>query len=684
MNRQSIRPMAAALATAFLLIPGDFSKARSSEQTRQVASSDRSLPSTTDLAERDLSIRPGDDFWRHANNDWLRRNPIPPELAGFSNANVIDQVIARRLLARLTDPGSDPVERQLAKFFDSWMDITGIERRGLAPARPYLDQIANVRDRADLVELFPLPVHATPVSIEIIADPDNPARHVVLVAQSGLGMPSREHYLQEGARYQEQRAAYRIYLTTLFRLAGLTRSEERADAVIALERRIADAHWDAERSDDWNQINNRMTRSQLAALAPQLNWTNLLGELGLSEIPTVIAQQPSAIAAISRMLGEIPIEPWKDWMIARFLDDHAPFLPAGFDQANFEFRSRVLRGVARQRDRSQRGVALLNQWMGEAMGEVYVRHYLTPSAREQVRQIAENIRAAFRERLQHLSWMDTATRDEALSKLAAMEIRIGHPDRFTDYSAIWISRDDVLGNVIRAKSFDWQQQLARLTLPVDRQTWAIYPHAVAAFYETQRNQMTVAAGELLPPFFDPDRDAAANYGAIGATIGHEICHGFDNQGRGFDGSGRLRDWWTEASARSFQQRTANLGAQYDSYEPLPGLRINGRQTMAENIADLGGLEIAYTAYRRHVAQHGAAPIIDGLTGDQRFFLAYAQSWRGHLREQVLRQRLTTNSHSPPEFRVNGVVRNVDAWYRAFDVRPRDRLYLPLRQRVRIW
>jgi endothelin-converting enzyme/putative endopeptidase len=637
-----------------------------------------------DLTARDPSVRAGDDFFRYANNSWFQRTPIPADRTSYSLWTVLDEDIERQLRAIVQDPGADPAAQQVRDFYASWMDEAGIEQRGLAPARPYLDRIAGVRSRADLLRLFATPGYPAPVGIGIIPDPADPTRYTAFASQAGLGMPNRDYYLREGADYDRYRAAYRTYVVTLQRLAGVADPEARADAIIALERRIAEAHWAPERRRDIRQIYNPMTRAQLNSLAPQFGWTESLQQLGLGDVPTVVAAETTAIAAIGAMLDDVPLDTWKAWLTFHFLDTNAQYLPRAFDEANFNFYSRALRGVETQRDRWKRGLALLNGSMGEAVGRIYIARHFPDESRRQMNELIGNLRAALQERLEHLDWMDDATRQQALAKLAAFEPRIGGPERFIDYSAIRIDRGDVLGNVLRAGAFDWNLQVSRLPHPVDRGLWGMNPQTINASYNPLMNQITFPAGILQPPFFDPHADPAVNYGAIGAVIGHEIGHGFDDQGRQFDPQGRLRDWWTPGSAERFQERAARLGAQYDSYVPLPGLTVNGQLTMGENIGDLGGVEMAYAAYRRHVAQHGEPPVINGLTGDQRFFLAWAQVWRTQYREGALRERVLTDPHSPSEFRVNGVVRNVDAWYRAFNVQPGDRLYLPPDQRVKIW
>jgi endothelin-converting enzyme/putative endopeptidase len=637
-----------------------------------------------DLEGRDLAIKPGDDFYRYANNAWFRRNPIPADRSGYSLWTVLDEEIERQLRAIAEQGGSDPVSRQIGDFYASWMDEAGIEARGIAAARPWLDRIAAVSNRDELLRLMATPGFPAPLGVGIIPDPADPTRYTAFASQAGLGMPNRDYYLREGADYDRYRAAYRNYIVTLHRAAGIADAEAKADAIIALERRIAEAHWAPERQRDIQQIYNPMNREQLTQLAPEFNWPATLQQLGLGNVPTVVAAETTAIAAIGDMIEGVPLQTWKDWMTFHFLNANAPYLPRAFDEAQFNFFSKTLRGVETQRDRWKRGIGLLNNNLGEAVGRIYAERHFPARSRQQMNELIANLRAAFQERLARLDWMDEETRRQALAKLDTFEPRIGHPERFIDYSSVRVERGDLLGNVIRAGEFDWNLQVSRLGGPVDRGLWDMKPQTINAQYNPLLNQITFPAGILQPPFFDPNADPAVNYGAIGAVIGHEIGHGFDDQGRRFDATGRIRDWWTPETDRRFRERASRLGAQYGAYEPLPGLRVKGELTMGENIGDLGGLDRAYAAYRRHVVQHGEPPVIDGLTGDQRFFLAFAQVWRSQLREGTLRERVLTDPHSPPEYRVNGVVRNMEAWYRAFNIQPGDRLYLPPDQRVSIW
>jgi putative endopeptidase len=639
-----------------------------------------------DLAARDTAVDPGDNFFQYANGSWLRTTQIPADRSSWSLWTTLSEDIDDQLRAIITESAasSDPARRRIGDFYSAWMDEAGIEARGTAPLRPYLQRISAASSRSDLINLFATPGYMSPVGVGIIPDFVDSSRYVAAAGQGGLGMPNRDYYLREGADYDRYRAAYRAFIVELHRLAGIAGGEAKADAIIALERRIAEAHWAPERLRDPRAIYNPMNRAQLTALAPQFDWANLMERRGLASVETVIATAPSAITGIGALLDAVPIDTWKDYLTFHFIRSYSQYLPRAFDEAQFNFYGRTLNGQERQRDRWKRGIALVNGNLGEAIGRVYVERHFPAESRRQMDELIGNLRGAFAERLQNLEWMDAETRAQALAKLERFEPRIGHPVNWVDYSNFQVDPRDPLGNAVRSAQFQWNLQLSRLPNPVDRSLWGMNAQTINASYNPLMNQITFPAGILQPPFFDPNADPAVNYGAIGAVIGHEIGHGFDDSGRRFDGAGRLRDWWSAASGERFSERTARLGQQYATYSPLEGLTVNPQLTMGENIGDLGGVEMAYAAYRRHVAQHGEPPVIDGMTGDQRFFLAWAQVWRSKEREDLIRQGILTDPHSPDEFRVNGVVRNIDAWYRAFNVQPGDALYLPPEQRVRIW
>ena len=642
-----------------------------------------------DKSAMDAAVKPGDDFFNYVNGAWAKRANIAPDRTYVGIDSVLNDRIERDVRAIVEDMARDPAKAgsagaKVGDYYASFKDQAAIDKAGTAPLRPHLARVAAVRDRTGLLDLFTDQSFTSPVGIYISADPEDPTRYATYATQSGLGLPNRDYYLLPGAKYDGFRAAYRAYVIRMQSLAGIGDAAARADRIIALEKAIATAHWTPERSRDVKQTNNAMTRAQLAALAPQLDWSRSLSNMGLGGQRKVIVRQPSAIAAVGRLLATFPLSTWKDYLAFHFIRNHASILPRAFDDAHFAFYSKTLRDVQVQRERWKRGIDAVDSALGEAVGQIYVARHYPPASDRQMGELVSNIRGALGDLIERSSWMDAATQKEALAKLASFDPRLGHPAKYIDYSALRVTRGQPLANAVAASAFQWKLELSRLPRPIDRTLWYMTPQTNNAYYDASTNQITFPAAILQPPYFDPNADPASNYGSIGATIGHEIGHGFDDQGRQYDSTGKLRDWWTPAAARAYESRTGILVKQYNTYEPVPGTRIKGQLTLGENIGDLGGLEMAYAAYRRHVARHGEPPVIDELTGDQRFFIAYGYSWQTKTREGALRQQLLTGPHSPARYRVNGAVRNMDAWYKAFDVQPGDKLYLSQEQRVRIW
>jgi putative endopeptidase len=638
-------------------------------------------------ADMDKGVKPGDDFYRYAEGTWLRTAQIAGDKAraGY-NYDLPDATEAevRGLVEGAGAHPADPVMRQVGDFYAAWMDAAGIEARGTAPLKPYLARIAAVRTRPQLVELMAEPNYAAPIRLGIEPDQKDPTRYTVGSGQGRLGLPTRDYYLLSGAKYESIRTAYRAYIARIFTLGRIAGGEAKADAIIALETRLAQDQWTPERRRDPQATYNPMTRAQLAALAPQFDWQPMLAHVGLGMMPIVVVGEPSAVAAAGKRLDDVPLATWKDWLTFRFISDHAQFLPKAFDDARFGFYSHTLQDVPAQAERWKRGIRLLDANLGEAVGQLYARRHWTRETERQMNELIDDLRASYGELIRGATWMDEPTRREALAKLASFDPRIGHPVKYIDYSAMKVSRADPLANAVASSDFEWKLELSRMPKRVDRSLWDMNVQEVNAYYNPLMNQVTFPAAILQPPFFDPAADPAVNYGETGATIGHEMGHGFDDEGRQFDAQGRLRDWWTKQSAERYTTHAQALVKQFDAYEPIPGVHIKGQLTLGENLGDLGGLEAAYAAYRRYVARHGEPPVIDGYTGDQRFFIAYAQSWQGKAREGALRAQLLSNPHSPEEYRVNGIVRNVDAWYRAFGVQPGDKLYLAPEQRVHVW
>ena len=641
-----------------------------------------------DLTSHDTAVKPGDDFWEYANGAWAAKTPIPADKTSVGYGNILSDEAEANVRKILDDMAANPAQygatgKQVGDFYASWMDTAGIEAKGTAPLKPYLARIDAVKNLDDLQTLFATTGYAGPVGIGILPSLSDPTHYTAIAGQGGLGM-ARDNYLLEGEKYDGFRKAYRAYIEQMLTMAGIADASAKADRIFALETEMAKVQWSPEQSRDIAKLNDPEDVAGLEAKAPEFNWALMLKTAGVESSPKVLMANNTALTAEGKLLTATPLETWKDYMTFHFISDHAQFLPKAFDEASFAFYGKTLSGVPQQRDRWKRGVQLVNGALGEAVGKLYVAKYYPPPAEAQMSELIANLQAAYQERISGSTWMDDATRKAALVKLAAFEPRIGHPVTYIDYSSMKVDRNDLLGNAMRADEFEHQLELSRFPKPVDRTLWEMTPQTVNAYYNPLANQITFPAAILQPPYFDPNADPAVNYGAIGAIIGHEMGHGFDDQGSQFGPHGKFENWWTDASKKAFTERTAALGKQYDAYEPIPGTHIKGQLTMGENIGDLGGIEAAYAAFQRYQAKHGKAPVIDGLTGDQRFFLSFAQAWQSKTREDAQRQHLLTDPHSPAKYRVDGVVRNVDAWYAAFDVKPGDKLYLPPDQRVHIW
>ncbi|MBY8829300.1 M13 family metallopeptidase [Hephaestia mangrovi] len=640
------------------------------------------------IEDMDRSVKPGDDFFDYVEGTWLKNHPIAPDKVGagynYELPDEIEQQV-RGLVEREAAKPDDMIAKKVGDFYSAWMDEQGIEARGTAPLKPYLARIADVTDRGALVRLMMQPGYAAPVYIAITADQDDPTRYTAAAGQARLGLPTRDYYLLKGEKYDAIRKAYHAYIVQILTLAGMTDASAKADRILALETRLSQDQWTPEARRDPIRTHNPMTRAQLMKLAPEFDWGPTLASMGLSAAQKVDVAETTAVTAAGKRLADVPLATWKDWLAFRFVSDHASFLPRAFDQAHFDFYSKTLNDVPEQRARWKRGIALLDGSLGEAVGKLYVAEHWSPETQAKADELVNDVRAAYADKISHAAWMDAATRKAALTKLGTFDPRIGHPRKWINYSGLAVSRTDPLANDVASDTFQWRLQLARFPHPVDRGLWDMTPQTVNAYYDPTMNQITVPAAILQPPFFDPNADPAVNYAETGATtIGHEMGHGFDDQGRQYDAQGRLRDWWTKETAAKYTVKADRLADQFDQYEPIPGVHIKGKLTLGENLADLGGLETAYDAYRRYVARHGEPPVIDGYTGDQRFFIAFAAAWQGKIREGAERQQLLSNPHSPDKYRVDGIVRNFDPWYKAFDVTPGDKMYLPPDQRVHIW
>jgi putative endopeptidase len=641
-----------------------------------------------DLTAMDTTVKPGDDFYRYVNGAWVSTFTMPADKARYGIFDALrdkSEVDVRSLLDELaaTPAAAGSVQQKVADLYRSWMDEAAIEARGIEPLRADLDAIAAARTKTDIVTLMGNIDYAGPVGLYISPDPADPTRYVVNITQSGLGMPVRDYYLNEGDRFDAYRAAYRAYVAKIFELIGDENSGASAEAVVALETELAEVHWSPERQRDVQATNNPVDRAGLVAMVPAMEWDAFLPVAGLSNVQNFVVNETTALRDGAALLDSQPVETWQKYLAFHLASDYASNLPKAFDDANFDFYRRTLAGVEVQRDRWKRGVQLLDGLIGEGVGEVYVAKFFPPEYKAQMDELVANLVAAMRQRLGELKWMDDATRAEALKKLATFEPRVGYPVKWRDYSAYTVEPGRLLENVRNGRKFEWNREVERLDEPVDRDEWGMNPQTVNAYYNPLVNQITFPAAILQPPFFDPYADPAVNYGAIGAVIGHEIGHGYDDQGREFDETGRIRNWWTPETNERFNAAIARFAEQYNAFCPLEGACVNGNFTMGENIGDLGGLEMAYTAYKLSLGGR-EAPVIDGFTGDQRFFMAHAQVWRSIQREDALRNQLLTDPHAPAAARGSIPERNMDAWYAAFGVQEGDAQYIAPENRVRIW
>ena len=639
----------------------------------------------------DPSVHPGDDFFTHVNAGWLAQASMP---AGFSRLGSfvelrleaednIEAIINDALAAGGTEA---PKMQQIGSFYRSYVDSEHIESLGLEPIQATLDKLLALDSHEAVARWMGRPGTRSLAAVFVTLDAGNPERHVTHIAQSGLGLPDRDYYLRSEPPFPDHLKAYQDYIAATFQRGDIDRAQERARGIIGLETRLAEVHWSRVQRRD-RQANYFLTGPEtLINDAGQFPWPEFLAERGLGEIEELVLGTRSAVKASAAIFADTPAEVWADYLAFHWINAHAPYLPEAFAGAHFEFFDQRLNGVAERRERSQRAIAETSSRLGELIGQIYVQRHFPPAYRAQMETLVEYLRRAFEERLAALDWMDEETRAEAQAKLAAFTPKIGYPDRWRDFSEVEIHADDLIGNLHRLRDFAWADSLARLDEPVREWEWGMSPQTVNAYYASTRNEIVFPAAILQPPFFDPQADPAVNFGAIGGVIGHEMGHGFDDQGSRSDARGQLRNWWTDASREQFEVRTAALVAQYEQFEPLPGLHINGRLSLGENIGDLGGLSIAHHAYQLYLADHhqGKAPVLDGMTGDQRFFLAWAQVWRNLQTEESLRAQLINGPHSPAPFRVNGVVRNMDAWYQAFNIGPEHALWLPPEERVSIW
>jgi putative endopeptidase len=647
-----------------------------------------------DTAGRDLAIAPGNDFFGYANGRAVHDIVIPPDMTAYGPFNMLHELSRKRVQSILQDLAAHPVaqpttvDQKLGTFYATFMDEHAIEALGTHPLAAGLDAVRAVGDRASFATLLgraQTGFQYSLFSLGIQPDAKDPTVYSLTLDQSGIGLPDRDYYLKPAMA--AKKAAYQAYVQQVLTLIQWPDAARLAPAIVAFETRLAGVHWARQDMRDPDKIYNPITVADLRKRAPGFDWTAYLtgAELpaGIVNTGTLIVGEPDAIVGEARIASETDLDTLRAWLAFHLVDNAAHDLPHAFVQASFDFNDKTLGGQPQLPERWKRAVTATNGAMGMALGQTYVARYFPPAYRDTMRVLTGELKAAFRVRLQHNEWMGPQTRAAALQKLDHFTIQIGYPNRWRDYSTLPIHEGDAYGNAERAVGFEWRYWLGHLGHPVDRDEWDMTPQTVNAYNNPLFNEVVFPAAILQPPFFNPKADPAINYGAIGGVIGHEMTHSFDDEGRKFDYLGRLKEWWTKDDAARFDKLAARFGAQYDAFQVLPGVHVNGKLTMGENIADLGGLTLALDAY--HASLHGKpAPVIGGLTGDQRVFLGWAQVWRQKMRDDTTRQRILTDPHSPPQARVNLPMHNIDAWYRAWNVKPGDTLYLTPEQRVKIW
>jgi predicted metalloendopeptidase len=644
-----------------------------------------------DTAGFDRAVRPQDDLFRFVNGKWLETTEIPADRSNYGAFVALDDQAQADLRAIVEEaanapehpPGSDA--QKIGDFYLSYMDAARADARGLEPLAPELERVEALKDRKDVNSYFGYAQQigvAHPIWLYIAQDEKNTTAYIPYVYQKGLTLPDRDYYLKTDEKFIAIRAKYLAYVTQVLEKARVADAAAAAQRIMALETRLAEAHWTRVQNRDAVATYNKYSIGDANKLTPGFDWNAFFG--GASVVPQdFVITQPSFFTALGAALAEVPVAEWKTYLKFKLINAYAPYLSADLVDLHFDLHGKTLKGIAEIRPRWKRAIEAIDDTMGEIAGRLYVQKHFTPDAKKRMDELVANLLEAFRLSIDELDWMSPATKVEAQKKLAAFTVKIGYPSKWKDYSALTIAKDDLAGNMLRSAAVEHARAVGKLGKAIDRTEWLMTPQTVNAYYYPPMNEIVFPAAILHPPFFNVAADDATNYGAIGAVIGHEISHGFDDQGRKYDGQGTLRDWWTAEDGERFKQRAVRLVEQYSAYSPLDSMKVNGELTLGENIGDLSGLAVAHKAYL--LSLNGRpAPVIDGFSGDQRFFMGWSQVWRRKYREEDLRSRLMTDPHSPSEYRCNGIVTNMNEFYRAFDVKPGDRLYRPPEERVEIW
>jgi putative endopeptidase len=641
-----------------------------------------------DISGMDQSVRPGDSFFDYVNGTAVKEMVIPADRTSYGSFLQLRELSENRMKVLVTglaaQTGLSGDDGKIANLYNAMLDEAAIEKLDVAPLAPALTAIRNIRTKAQMAAWMGRTSGEFGSSFfngYVDGDAKNPKINVLYLGQSGLGLPDRDYYLT--ATYADKKAKYEAYVTQMLTLVGYPNAAQAAKDIVAMETKIAEVSWTRiERRDD-TKTYNPMTPAELAKYAPAFAWKAYFEGANLTKAQKVIVSENTAFPKIAQIFADAPLETLKAWETFRTVDQAAPYLSRRFVTAQWQFRSHELQGALAQRERWKRAISVTDGALGEAIGRAYVAQYFPADSKTKMEGLVADLRAALKIRIENLTWMSAPTKEKALEKLSKFGVKIAYPDKWRDYSALDIRPGDLYGNVERSSAFEWAWNVAKIDKPVDPLEWGMTPQTVNAYYSPTRNEIVFPAAILQPPFFDPNADMAVNYGGIGGVIGHEITHGFDDQGRNYDGDGVLKSWWTAEDSAKFNVQAEKYGAQYDAFEPLPGIHVQGGLTMGENIADLGGNLLGLDAYR--LSLHGAdSPVLDGFTGDQRVFMGFAQVWRSKYRDDAVKQQVATDPHSPAVFRVIGPVRNIDDWYKAFNVQPGEKYYLAPEDRVKIW
>ncbi|MFA3793138.1 M13-type metalloendopeptidase [Aliiglaciecola sp. SL4] len=639
----------------------------------------------------DKTVKPGDNFYRFANGKWLDKAKIPADKTGLDSFQLLADKAQENVMKIIQNASQGDFkegsnEQKVGDLYSSYTNMEARDKIGLAPLSPEFSKIDAIENQQQLAAYFAYAnIHSfgTPFAIDQYIDLKKPNVYMIYSWQAGLGLPDQEYYTSSKGSYQEIKSKYRRHIIKMFELVGIEDAKKSAKMILDLETKLASKHMEKEKTRDMVALYTKIPVTKLSELMPNFDWPTMLEELGLSDLDGLVVTQTDYMRAVDSIIAKTPLSTWKIYLKWMVINQTASNLTTELDQANFEFFSKVLYGVEEQQPRWRRGVNLVNKHLGEVVGEVYVKQHFSPAAKTRMLDMVNNLLAAYEVSIKELDWMSDATKTEALDKLSKFTVKIGYPDKWKDYSQLQISKSDLIGNIKHSEELQWQQLLEKQTSPVQKHEWNLTPQTVNAYYNPPANEIVFPAGILQPPFFNMDADDAVNYGGIGAVIGHEIGHGFDDAGSTFDGDGALRNWWTETDKQEFKKRTKQLIKQYSKFKPFKDLNVNGEFTLGENIGDLGGLSIALKAYESTLSNN-EAPILDGYTGQQRVLLGYAQIWAAVLRDETLRNLINTDPHSPPEYRVNGVMPNIPEFYSAFDVKKGDALYLAPKERVKIW